>query len=820
MGVVVVAFAMLLGAPLAQERTQLRGQVRDAVTSKAIVGARVEIASSAATTDANGRFALASVAGAVTLAVHADGYLTETTTIEVRDRDVELDIRMTPLPDVAETVTVTGALGPVASTREITSLDTRALAGGGENIFRVLQTLPGVAAADEFGSRISVRGGGPDQNLTLMDGVEIYNPYRLFGLTSAFNPETVERFELSAGGFSARYGDRLSSVLVVENRGGNQERRFSGSATLGLTDANFVGEGSLPGVNKGSWLVTARRTYYDLVAERFIDTDLPAFEDLQAHIAWEPRPGRRLTFLGLTSRERGDAQLEGDAAGERFGLRSATRNAVAAATFSSPLGARISSTTLVSWYRNREALDVNANFRNSSKRSNRPEDSAAPIASLAFARNYGVRDVALRQDLTFTASASHRVEAGFEQHSVSTDWAWRIVGDRNPHETNASTMFGGSALPALLVSTASAPRAGAWLIDHRTLGRVQLESGLRLDWSGLAREVNVSPRIAARIDMRGIRWRMSAGRFTQSPGYEKLLQADYFVDLSDARARELRSARAWHAVAGAERPFANGWVARAEAYYKTFDRLIVGRAERPEDTATRVGAYDFPDALAGSVPRGPRITTEPANLGSGYAAGVDWFLARQARATSDRLTGWLAYTFGRTQSRLYGRRFPLDYDRTHAFSIVTQYRVRPSLEVAATLRAQSGFPYTPAVGVRAASAVDAEDVDGDGIRAELIPQRDEQGAIVWEADMGGLDNLNAGRLPPFARLDARVTFRPRWSNSRWQFYLDVINVLNRANAGSLEPVLEYDPTSDRPRLSTTREGGVPRLPSLGIRYRF
>src|SRR6187549_1900766 len=61
------------------------------------------------------------------------------------------------------------------------------VAGSADNVFRALQTLPGVAATDEFGSRLAVRGGSPDQNLTVMDGVEIHNPYRLFGLTSAFN---------------------------------------------------------------------------------------------------------------------------------------------------------------------------------------------------------------------------------------------------------------------------------------------------------------------------------------------------------------------------------------------------------------------------------------------------------------------------------------------------------------------------------------------------------------------------------------------------------------------------------------------------------
>ena len=101
------------------------------------------------------------------------------------------------------------------------------VAGAGDNVFHALQTLPGVSATEDWGSRLSVRGGGPDQNLTVMDGVEIHNPYRLFGITSAFNPEITDRFELTAGGFGAKYGDRLSSILLVDNRQGTTTRRLA-----------------------------------------------------------------------------------------------------------------------------------------------------------------------------------------------------------------------------------------------------------------------------------------------------------------------------------------------------------------------------------------------------------------------------------------------------------------------------------------------------------------------------------------------------------------------------------------------------------------
>ena len=88
--------------------------------------------------------------------------------------------------------------------------------GALDNVYRTLQTLPGVAATEEFGSRLAVRGGSPDQNLTMMDGVEIHDPYRLFGLTSAFNPETIQRFELATGGFSVQV--RRPPVVAAADR--------------------------------------------------------------------------------------------------------------------------------------------------------------------------------------------------------------------------------------------------------------------------------------------------------------------------------------------------------------------------------------------------------------------------------------------------------------------------------------------------------------------------------------------------------------------------------------------------------------------------
>jgi hypothetical protein len=736
---------------------------------------------------------------------------------------IRLELKIAPLNEMVSVQVEPGGMTAAPSTIDVSPLEVRSVAGAGENIYHVLQTLPGVAAVNDFDSRLSVRGGGPDQNLTMMDGVEIHNPYRLFGLTSAFNPETVENFELTAGGFNAKYGDRLSSILVIENRDGTREKSFTGSASMAFTDGNIVTEGKLPGGANGSWLLTGRRTYYDLVAEPIVGSNLPGFSDLQLKTVWEPAPGRRLTFFGLGSRERTDLELdELDNEGERLALLSSTNNDLAAVSFSSSIGTQASSKTTVSWYRNRETLDFDGDFQNGSRRSNRPDDDATPFANVVFTRSVDVRDIAVRQELTAKASPAHLLEAGFESHALQTGWGWEITGDRNPNEANGSSAFGGAGLPSLLNSSRSSWRAGAWLTDRWTLTpRLSVEPGLRLDWSGLAGEVTASPRMAlvANLDG-GMRLRVAGGLFTQSPGYEKLLQSDYFVDLSNADELGLRSERAWHGLIGLERSFGPGLVARAEGYYKRFDRLIVGRLESPDELAARVATYDFPSDLSDQLPSAPQITSIPGNDGTGRAYGVELYVARQALSSTDRVSGWLSYTWGRAETTAYGRAFASDYDRPHALSLVANYRLSRLIELGTTVRVQSGFPYSMPIGVRVAAVEDTADADGDGNVTELVPQRDSVGLPVWAADYGDSSNLNSGRLPLFARVDLRVTFRPRWQNSRWQLYVEVINLLNRDNAGSLETELVYNPNSDRPGITTTRDASLPLLPSFGVRFRF
>jgi hypothetical protein len=814
--------AMFAGPALAQPAPNVTGRVIEAFSMGPLAGARVTAGSVSVVTDSDGRFALTLPRGTARLVVTLGGHLTEQVEVTIGDQPAAVEVLLLSQSQFREDVVVTAGMKPVPvspSAIDVSPLAVRSIAGAAENVFRTVQTLPGVNATDDFGSRLSVRGGGPDQNLTVMDGVEIHDPYRLFGLTSAFNPETVENFEFVAGGFSPKYGDRLSSILLIENRPGTQAKSFAGSFSLALTDANAVVEGKMPGSMKGSWIVSARRTYYDLVANRIVGTTLPAFADVQGKASWEMRPGQRLSLFVLSSREKTDAQFEQDAGASNLGLGNRASNDLVSLSLASTLRARVSSRTIASWYNYKDSLDAAGDIRDEASRSNAPGDEAFGRANVAFTRNLGVRDLSLREEVAISASPTHLVETGGEIHVLDTLWGWDIGGDRNTNEANGSSVQGGVGLPSQLDSRQQSVRAGAWVFDRiQATPRLRIDPGLRIDWNGVAGETILSPRVSARIDVgRGFAVRASAGLFTQSPGYEKLLQSDYFVDLTSARALSLTSERSVHLLGALEREFAPGLVARVEGYYKSFNGLIVGRLETPAETAARVALYDYPAGLQSSVPREPQIMSDPVNGADGAAYGFDLYVAHQPNSASERFAGWGSYTWGRANVNSYGRRSPFDYDRRHALSLVGTYRMKRWLELAASARVASGFPYDPVLGlVVAASPVN----DESGNLVKYVPEVDANGLYVWTTTKGGVENLNTATLPLFARVDVRATFKPSWWSSRWQFYVEVINVLNRDNAGSFNPVLSYDPGSDRPAVTYQPEGSFPLLPSLGIRCRF
>ncbi|MBN2372038.1 MAG: TonB-dependent receptor plug domain-containing protein [Vicinamibacteria bacterium] len=795
---------------------RVKGRVLDARTRKPVAGAMIFVRRWHGLASAEGRFHIDLPPGQWTLETVATQYQASSISVDVR-ADVALDVEILLIParfieeHVDVTANVNGGSNVIATT-PVRPIEVLNVAGAFENVFRVLHTMPGVTATDEIGSRMSVRGGGPDQNMTVMDGVEIHNPYRLWGLVSAFNPETVESFELSTGAFSAKYGDRLSSILTIENRAGRTNSLMTGSVGLSLTDGNGIIEGRLP-KNAGSWLLTGRRTWYDVIAERFTDDDLPSFDDFQGKVAFDLGQGRSFTLSGLRSLETSDFTFTDDF--DEGAQKTKTRNNVASAALFLPVGRLGSSRTIAAAYENADDIDLDVRFRDEMRRSNAPyDDTAFSYNDIVGFLKRGVRDYSLRQELVFRVSNRQTLETGFETRRLETRENLRIDVKNRPEMGLWSSH--------LAVDDAhDYERSGAWLVDRIHAARwLDIEAGLRFDASSINGRKELTPRLSATTHLsEKTRLRTAYGLHTQSPGYEKLAQADYFLDFSKDGKLDIENERAHHVIVGLERDLAPGFMARLEGFYKRFDKLIIGRLETPEETRERVAAYDFPVDLQGDIPSRSMITNFPTNDGRGRAYGFDLFLVRRAVSSETRLTGWLAYTYTSANRRSYGQTYSFDYEQPHALSLVANFRAHQRLELSMTGRITSGFPATPPLGLYVSGAGDTNDFDGDGIESEIVPERDDEGRLVWGVDYGSIANINRSRRPAYARIDLRATFVPRWGKGRWRLYVDALNVLNRKNGPVIEE-LAYDPDSDRPRITEKRETTIPFIPSFGIHVRF
>jgi hypothetical protein len=242
----------------------------------------------------------------------------------------------------------------------------KALPGAVEDVMRALQYSPGVLAPNDFRAALVVRGGNPDQNLIVMDGIEVFNPYRLYGLISMFNPETVSDITLLTGGFPAKYGDRLSAVIDVTNKRGGDGGNFNGNLNASISNANIVLEGKTSSMFPIHWLVSARRTYYDLVLEPFAksaklvagDVAFPNFSDIQGKFTFIPSPKHQFVFNGIVSRD-GVNIVSGSErqTADSVSVFNDTRNDVAGVAWQFSFDDALISKLSFSWYRNKGESD-------------------------------------------------------------------------------------------------------------------------------------------------------------------------------------------------------------------------------------------------------------------------------------------------------------------------------------------------------------------------------------------------------------------------------------------------------------------------------
>ena len=589
---------------------------------------------------------------------------------------------------------------------------------GEPDVLRVVQLLPGVVAKNDFTAGYNVRGGESDQNLVLLDGIPLYNPFHLGGLFGTFIDETVGDFQLLAGGYPASLGGRLSSVLdvspAVEPRGG-----VHGGAGVSVLASSLSLGGTLPdGVT--AWSIAGRRTYADKFVAAISDKSLPYhFSDGQAHLQRQLRGGGLLSLTAYSGLDLLDAHISdfGDstqAGGGHFKFDWGNR--LVGGAFRQPVhtpnegsllfGDSAIITQRLSWTDFRTTLDLGE-------------------GSLVFNNRVG----------------ELRAQGSVERHSGMglTTYGYEYTQHAVRYRINASAAGD-------LFSLDQRPAASALFVDHqwKPHASVLVRVGARGEhvtgtgWSGL------SPRVAVRwYQSKDLALTFAAGQYAQWMHalrnddvpiriFDFWVGSDKWVDVSTAK----------QAVAGVERWLGDARFIRVESYYKRYDRLA--EPNPVDDPAVRGDEFLRVD-------------------GSSY--GFDLY-ARQLE--SKRLSGWIAYSYGLSRRNNGEESYYPAHDRRHNLNVVATYHLTGKTLLGARFGYGSALPYTTIIGQLVRRVYDSNTGTWD---TGIIGR--------FREPVGGA--RNAARYPPVQRLDMSVTHASTWRGMEFTPFFSLVNAYNAKN---------------------------------------
>jgi hypothetical protein len=768
----VPALAMLLAlTPMlrAQQTGVVAGQVIDAGTSEARPGTGVAIVGTTrgAIADANGRFVIPAVpVGDATLRARLLGYKTQEQAVVVREHDTTQVIFR-----LETEATVLGAVRTQARPVERDIFESRPNVGsvqitaraaegvpkfGEPDIIRIVQLLPGVEARNDFSTGLNVRGGESDQNLILIDGFPIYNPFHLGGLFSTFIDPTVRDVSLMTGGFPARYGGRLSSVLDVRSA---EETRSGVHGTAELSVLASTGElGGAFGGGKGTWMVSGRRTYADKFVDLISTQTLPYhFRDEQAHFTYAFTPTTKLAITAYDGRDILDANIA------TFGD---TSNAdPAGGTFLFDWGNTVYGASLTKTLANRNRHGFSRFLLGDTttleqRASSSTFSTRLDLGDGSLTLQNSVRDLRLAGSLT-AHTTTHERSVGYDVAS------YRIRYDARSSEAETQ-----------LYDLRQSPVSAAGYVDD--IWRVSpswiLESGVRVEGMPSAKWMAVSPRFSTKYFLtKDFALTAAVGRFSQWT--HSLAREDIPVRLFDfwvASDSVTPISSAWHYVLGTERWLSPTRYVRIEGFYKKYGQLLEGNPQ--EDPARHGDEFNSVD-------------------GDSYGADL---LIRQFE--SGPFSGWISYTYAVAARSLGGVTYFPGHDRRHDLNVVASWRLAKYV-FGVRFGYATGTPYTDIVGEIVRRVYDpgqnAFGTRGGGTQTEFI---------------GG--PRNGARLPSTQRLDLDVTRRYQVRGTTIAPYLSLVNAYNAKNVFLY--VFDYGKTPPTRQAISQ----FPLLPSAGVTIHF
>ncbi|MBU2493275.1 MAG: TonB-dependent receptor [Bacteroidetes bacterium] len=451
----------------------LTGMVKDAESNEPLIGANIVIVNTylGASTDIDGKFELYIESGRYDIKVSMVGYEDLYLTNFEIDKNIQKKINVSLHTKAIglESVIVTPKPEKYDASGLTAKLDRNMIKhspGSAQDIFWTLQTLPGVSSGSDD-SKLYVRGGSASENLVLFDGAVFSNPYHFEfmggGLFSIFNSRLVEDVKFYTGGYPARYGDRLSSVLVINNKQANKDK-FSGELNLSLTDFNGIVEFPIKQLN-ASGFISLRRSYFDVVYSLIPDLKndndaVPYFIDSFGKLDFDLSESVKLTLTGLSSKE----DLKGDFDFDNF------NGEMLSDGYNQLYGARLNlilSDNLLN--------ETNVYYSHSDKQASYPQSSS---------ENYDLKEIAVKNDMSILISG-HDIHVGGWLVHKSDNVFVKIPGEINFYtlEDYKINSQGNYNLFSLYVEDKFAP-----------FKNIEMNGGIRFDYLDKTRKAVFSPR--------------------------------------------------------------------------------------------------------------------------------------------------------------------------------------------------------------------------------------------------------------------------------------------------------------------------------------
>lgn len=646
---------------------------------------------------------------------------------------------------------------------------------GEVDIFRTLQLMPGVTSAGEGNSGFYVRGGGPDQNLILLDQAVVYNPGHLFGFFSVFNSDAIKNVNMIKGGMPASYGGRLSSVVDINMKDGNS-KEYNYEGGIGLISSRLTVQGPIK-KNKSSFIISGRRTYIDIltkpILKRAKDGEFRGnsyfFYDLNAKFNYTISDKDRIYVSGYFGRDK--FNFRDDA----FIIKVPWGNATGTVRWNHLFSSKL--------FMNVSLIYNNYDFK-----------LASDFQDIKFSLFSGIRDVGGKVDFDYFPNENHKIKFGGENTwhrfqpfsgkgstTGNADFASteNIVSNKYAHESGIYIQDEFNAIDWLKINAGVrvsmfnnvGPQTKIILDENTNRPLDTLEYG---NSKRIKTYFGVEPRLSARFSLNSTT-SLKAG-FSYNTQYIHLVSSSTTTlptDIWMPSTALVKPQRAYQISLGGFKNFKeNKYEASIEVYYKKMNNQI----EFGESFVPDIGT-DIEDSFV---------------FGEGESYGAEFFVKK----SFGRLNGWLGYTLSKTTRQFNdlndGRRFPAKFDRRHDFKGVLMYEINKRWSISFTSVYGTGNTTTVPIG-------------RFFVEGKVINQYGDR---------------NGYRLKPFHRADFGATYLLKTKKHFSSLTFSIYNIYNRKNTFFIFFEVEGNTGTGDLKIQAKQASLFPFLPSVTWNFKF